>query len=64
MLHSYEHKTSPFAPKLDQNVRRTLNTSCKLIRDSRVIIRDLERLLRESREPLARHATQRARWGL
>jgi len=62
MLHNYEHKTSPFAPKLEQTVRRTLSTSCKLIRDSRAIMRDLDRMLRESRELVARHAAARARW--
>jgi hypothetical protein len=62
MLDSHEHKTSPFAPNLERDVRRTLNTSCKLIRESRAIMRDLDRMLRESRELVARHAAARARW--
>jgi hypothetical protein len=59
MLDRYNSKAAPGTAELDRSARSTLSESCKLVRESRAIIRDLERMLLQSRRLLARYAAAR-----
>ena len=59
MLDRYNSNTAPGTAEFERVARSTLSESCTLVRESRAVIRDLERMLLESRRLLDRYAAAR-----